>query len=246
MQETLDRLSSKRLQLRPMAGTFRSLKGRNFRLYMCGQSISMAGTFMQGVAQAWLVLKITGSGTALGLATLLQYLPMTLLSPACGVIADRVDRRRLLLVTEVLLALEAVGMGALVVTGRVELWMVYVLAGVLGLISALEQPVRSTFLHDLVGTADLSNAVSLNMALNNVSRASGPALAGLIIALPQASWRGLDAGQRSLLAPLRGRIGRISALGERGTRSDGRPSCTYSTYRFPSSRPSSDETRSLE
>src|SRR5438105_2210125 len=165
-----------------MAGTFRSLKGRNFRLYMCGQSISMAGTFMQGVAQAWLVLKITGSGTALGLATLLQYLPMTLLSPACGVIADRVDRRRLLLVTEVLLALEAVGMGALVVTGRVELWMVYVLAGVLGLISALEQPVRSTFMHDLVGTADLSNAVSLNMALNNVSRASGPALAGLIIA----------------------------------------------------------------
>src|SRR5205823_2575093 len=73
------RLSSKRLQLRPMAGTFRSLKGRNFRLYMCGQSISMAGTFMQAVAQAWLVLKITGSGTALGLATLLQYLPMTLL-----------------------------------------------------------------------------------------------------------------------------------------------------------------------
>ena len=163
-------------------GTFRSLRGRNFRLYMCGQSISMAGTFMQAVAQAWLVLKLTGSGTALGLATLLQYLPMTLLSPVCGVIADRADRRRLLMVTEVLLALEAVGMGVLVLTGTVELWMVYVLAGVLGLISALEQPVRSTFLHDLVGTSDLSNAVSLNMALNNVSRASGPALAGLIIA----------------------------------------------------------------
>src|SRR3954451_19955969 len=163
-------------------GTFRSFKGRNFRLYMCGQSISMAGTFMQAVAQAWLVLKITGSGTALGLATLLQYLPMTLLSPVCGVIADRADRRRLLMITEMLLAAEALGMGVLVLTGRVELWMVYVLALVLGLISALEQPVRSTFLHDMVGTSDLSNAVSLNMALNNVSRASGPALAGLIIA----------------------------------------------------------------
>src|SRR3954468_18931041 len=97
-------------------GAFRSFKGRNFRLYMAGQSVSMAGTFMQAVAQAWLVLKITGSGTALGLATLLQYLPMTLLSPLCGVVADRADRRRLLLFTEVLLALEALGMGALVVT----------------------------------------------------------------------------------------------------------------------------------
>jgi MFS family permease len=163
-------------------GTFRSFRGRNFRLYMSGQSVSMAGTFMQAVAQAWLVLKLTGSGTALGFATLLQYLPMTLLSPVCGVVADRYDRRRLLICTEILLALEALGMGLLVETGRVELWMVYVLAAVLGLISALEQPVRSTFLHDMVGTSDLSNAVSLNMALNNVSRALGPALAGLIIA----------------------------------------------------------------
>src|SRR3954451_3669371 len=126
-------------------GTFRSFKGRNFRLYMCGQSVSMAGTFMQAVAQSWLVLKITGSGTALGIITILQFLPMTLLSPACGVIADRVDRRRLLLCTEVMLGAEALLMGVLVITDNAELWIVYVLAAVLGLISALEQPVRSTF-----------------------------------------------------------------------------------------------------
>src|SRR3954452_13743013 len=162
--------------------TFRSLRGRNFRLYFSGQLVSMAGSFMQAVAQSWLVLTMTGSGSALGLVTLLQFLPMTLLSPACGVIADRVDRRRTLLFTEVLLACEAVGMGVLVMTGAVRLWMVYVLAAVLGLISALEQPVRSTFVQDLVGTADLSNAIGLNMALNNVSRATGPAVAGLIIA----------------------------------------------------------------
>ena len=163
-------------------GTFRSLRGRNFRLYFVGQLVSMAGTFMQAVAQSWLVLKITGSGTALGVVTVLQFLPMTVLSPACGVIADRVDRRRLLLCTEVLLGAEALGMGILVITGNARLWIVYVLAAVLGVISALEQPIRSTFVYDLVGPADLSNAVSLNMALNNVSRASGPAVAGLIIA----------------------------------------------------------------
>src|SRR5688500_7735851 len=90
--------------------TFRSLRGRNFRLYFSGQLISMAGSFMQAVAQSWLVLELTGSGTALGIGTLLQFLPMTVLAPICGVIADRADRRRVLLATEILLGAEALGM----------------------------------------------------------------------------------------------------------------------------------------
>jgi MFS family permease len=161
---------------------FRSLRIRNFKIYFSGQMVSMAGTFMQAVAQSWLVLKITGSGTALGVVTVLQFLPMTVLAPMAGVIVDRRDRRRLMLFCELLLGAEALLMGLLVTTGHAELWIVYLLAFVLGVISSLEQPTRSAFVYDLVGPGDLSNAVSLNMALNNVSRASGPALAGLLIA----------------------------------------------------------------
>jgi MFS family permease len=161
---------------------FRSLSNRNYRLYFVGQLVSLAGTFMQTVGQAWLVLKLTGSGTALGLVTTLQYLPILVLGGMAGVILDRVDRRRVYMWTQTLAGLEALVLGVLTVTGLVQLWMVYVLAFVLGIITALDQPVRGTMVLDLVGPDDLTNAISLNMAMGNAGRAVGPAIAGLTIA----------------------------------------------------------------
>jgi MFS family permease len=162
--------------------TFSSLKIRNFRLYFGGQLVSLAGTFMQTVAQSWLVLKLTGSGTALGLVTTLQYLPMLLLGPHAGVMIDRTDRRRLYMITQALSGAEALLLGVLAVTGTVQLWVVYLLAAVLGVITAFDQPLRSTFVLDMVGREDLPNAIGLNMALGNMSRVVGPALAGVTIA----------------------------------------------------------------
>jgi MFS family permease len=162
--------------------TFRSLRTRNYRLYVMGQLVSLAGTFMQIVAQAWLVLKLTGSGTALGFVTTLQFTPILLLGGIAGVLVDRVDRRRLYLWTQSLAGLEALALGVLTVTGSVRLWMVYVMAGALGVITALDLPVKSAIVMDMVGPADLTNAISLNMAMNNTSRVLGPALAGVTIA----------------------------------------------------------------
>jgi MFS family permease len=161
---------------------FRSLANRNYRLYFIGQLVSLAGTFMQTVAQAWLVLKLTDSGIALGLVTTLQYLPILVFGGMAGVLLDRVDRRRVYMWTQTLAGLEALVLGVLTVTGVVELWMVYVLAFVLGVITAVDQPVRGTMVLDLVGPEDLSNAISLNMAMGNSGRAVGPAIAGLTIA----------------------------------------------------------------
>jgi MFS family permease len=166
-----------------LTGTFRSLRIRNYRLYAIGQLVSLAGTFMQIVAQAWLVLKLTGSGTALGLVTTLQFTPILILGGMAGVLIDRVDRRRLYLWTQSLAGIEALVLGVLTVTGAVQLWMVYVMAGALGVITALDQPVKSTIVLDLVGPADLTNAISLNMALGSSSRVVGPALAGVTIAV---------------------------------------------------------------
>jgi MFS family permease len=165
------------------AEVFRSLRTRNYRLYATGQLVSLAGTFMQTVAQAWLVLKLTGSGTALGLVTTLQFTPILVLGGMAGVLVDRIDRRRLYLWTQSLAGLEALLLGLLTVTGSVQLWMVYVMAAALGIITALDQPVRSSIVLDLVGPDDLTNAISLNMAMSNTSRVVGPALAGVTIAV---------------------------------------------------------------
>lgn len=163
--------------------TFRSLRSYNFRLYFGGQLISMAGTFMQTVAQSWLVLSLTKSGSALGLVTTLQFLPALCFAGLAGVLVDRVDHRRLAMCTQALGGLEALVLGLLVVTGNVQVWMVYAMAATLGLITTVDQPLRATFVYDMVGPHDLTNAVSLNMALNNTSRIIGPGLAGVIIAV---------------------------------------------------------------
>jgi len=161
---------------------FAALAVPNFRLYMAGQAVSLVGTWMQAVAQSWLVLQLTGSGALLGLVAAAQFLPVLLLGPYGGLLADRVDKRRLLLGTQSALGLLALALGLLTVTHVVRLWMVFVLAVALGTVSSVDQPGRQTFVPEMVGRDRMQNAVSLNSVLTNASRAVGPAVAGVLIA----------------------------------------------------------------
>jgi MFS family permease len=165
-----------------VARGFRALEVRNYRLYWFGQLISQTGSWMQTTAQAWLVLKLTNSPLALGLVTTLQFLPIMLLSLVGGVISDRVPKHRLVLVTQSAALVQAAIFGTLVATGAVQLWHVYVLAAIQGMITAIDNPARQAFALDLVGRDHLVNAVALNSMLFNGARIVGPALAGLIIA----------------------------------------------------------------
>jgi MFS family permease len=162
--------------------TFSSLSNRNYRRYIGGQSISLVGTWMQTVAQSWLVLQLTGSATALGLVIALQTLPTLLLGPYGGVVADRVDKRRLMICLQSMMGVLALVLGLLTITGTVRLWHVYLLAFLLGLNNSFENPARQSFVLEMVGPADLRNAVTLNSVLVNGARAVGPAIAGLVIA----------------------------------------------------------------
>jgi MFS family permease len=160
---------------------FSSLRVPNYRLYFAGQAISLSGTWMQSVAQGWLVLDLTGSGTAIGLVLALQTLPVLLLGPLGGVLADRVDKRRLLLATQALAGVLAAALGLLVLFDVVRLWMVCVLAAGLGFVNLVDNPTRQAFVGEMVGSHDLTNAVGLNSVLVNLARSLGPAAAGLLI-----------------------------------------------------------------
>jgi MFS family permease len=161
---------------------FRALQVRNYRLYWVGQLISQTGSWMQTTAQAWLVLQLTRSPFALGLVTTLQFLPIMLLSLLGGAISDRWPKHRLILLTQIAALVQAAIFGALVVTGAIQLWHVYVLAAIQGVITAIDNPTRQAFAVELVGREHLVNAVALNSMLFNGARIVGPALAGLIIA----------------------------------------------------------------
>jgi MFS family permease len=162
--------------------TFAALSIPNYRRYYGGQSISLIGTWMQMTAQAWLVLTLTHSSTALGLIVALQTLPVLLLGPYGGVIADRVDKRRLMMALQSAMGLQALTLGILTVTGTVRVWHIGLLAALLGLNNAFETPARQSFMMELVGKEHLRNAVSLNSVLVNVARSVGPAVAGILIA----------------------------------------------------------------
>lgn len=162
--------------------TFAALRFRNYRLFISGQLVSMSGTWMQSVAQAWLVLQLTGSGTALGLVVAAQFLPTLIGGPWGGVIADRFDKRRLLLATQSAAGLLALALGILTITGAVQLWMVFLLAAGLGVVTALDNPSRQTFVMEMVGSADIANAVTLNSVVVNAARVIGPAIGGILIA----------------------------------------------------------------
>ncbi len=169
-------------------GMFRSLRIRNYRLYASGQAISLTGTWMQRVAQDWLVLELSNSGTALGVVTALQFGPTLLFSLWGGVLADRYDKRRLLVLTQTAMASVALALGLLDVTGMVALWHVYLLAALLGIASALDVPVRQAFVVEMVGSDDLTNAVGLNSATFNSARIVGPAVAGVMINVIGTGW----------------------------------------------------------
>lgn len=161
--------------------TFSALTIRNFRLYFTGQVVSVSGSWMQRVAQGWLVLELTGSGGAVGAVTALQFLPILLFAPVGGLVADRLDKRRVLYVTQSLSALIAVALGLLVLTDRIEVWMVFALAFVFGLVGSIDNPARNSFVIEMVGRDQLTNAVGLNSVLINVARIIGPAVGGLLI-----------------------------------------------------------------
>jgi MFS family permease len=162
--------------------TFSSLHVRNYRLYYIGQIISTSGTFMQSVAQAWLVLQLTNSGTALGITTALQYLPVLFLGPYGGVIADRFSKRKILYVTQSISGFLALILGVLVEVSLVRVWMVYILAFCLGMVNVFDNPTRQTFYIEMVGPDNLRNAVTLYSTLVNLARIIGPAIAATLIA----------------------------------------------------------------
>jgi MFS family permease len=162
--------------------TFAALAIPNYRRYISGQAISLVGTWMQMAAQSWLVLTLTGSATTLGVIVALQTLPVLLLGPYGGVIADRVDKRRLMVILQAAMGVQALILGVLTVMGAIELWEIGVLALLLGLNNAFENPARQSFMLEMIGPENLRNAVSLNSVLVNVARTIGPAVAGILIA----------------------------------------------------------------
>lgn len=164
-----------------MSPTFRALAVRNFRVYAAGAIVSNVGTWLQRVAQDWLVLQLTSSGTALGVTTGLQFLPALLLSPFAGVVADRFPKRTVLRCTQLAMMVPSALLGVLAITGAVQVWHVYVLAFVFGVGTAFDAPARQSFVTEMVGPEDLPNAVGLNSASFNSARLVGPALAGLLI-----------------------------------------------------------------
>ena len=165
-----------------MSPTFKALRNPNYRKYAAGSVVSNTGTWMQRVAQDWLVLQLThGSGTALGITTGLQFLPVLLLSPYAGVIADRFSKRRLLQLTQLTMATASLALGVITVTGVVEVWHVYTLAFVFGVGSAFDAPARQSFVSEMVDRDEVTNAVGLNSAAFNLARILGPGLAGLMI-----------------------------------------------------------------
>ena len=174
----------------PVAGTFRSLRSFNFRLWTAGALVSNVGTWMQRVAQDWLVLtQLTHhDASALGIVMGLQFAPQLLLLPWTGSAADRLNQRKLLMLTQATMGVLALILGVLTIAGVIRLWHVYVLAFLSGSAAALDAPVRQTFVAEMVGDADLPNAVALNSTSFNAAQMIGPAVAGLLIASVGIGW----------------------------------------------------------
>ena len=166
----------------------RALEHRNYRLYFIGQLISLTGTWMQAVAQSWLVYRLTHSASMLGAVTFAGQIPTFFLASLGGTCADRFDRRRLLLVTQVAAMLLALGLGTLVLSERVQVWHIFLFAALLGVVNAFDMPVRHSFPVEMVGKSDLVNAIALNSAMFNTGRTVGPAVAGILVAGIGEGW----------------------------------------------------------
>jgi len=168
--------------------TFSSLSVRNYRYYFAGQSVSLIGTWMQSVTQSWLVYARTRSGFDVGLIVALQTLPILLLGPLGGTLADRFGKYRMLFWTQALAGVQAMALAGLDLSGHLGLWELYAMAVVLGLVNTVDNPTRQTFIVEMVGRDQLANAVTLNSVMVNVARAVGPAVAGLLIAAVGSGW----------------------------------------------------------
>src|ERR1043166_4374926 len=165
-----------------MNNSLRAFRYRNFRLFFTGQSISLIGTWMQVVARGWLVYPMPGSPFLLGLTGFLSQIPILLFAPFAGWLCDRFNRKRLLLVSQVLLALQGAAMAMLTISGTIEVWHVIALSAVLGIINAADTPIRQTFLPELVtGKQDLPSAVAFTSFMQNAGRLVGPSIAGLML-----------------------------------------------------------------
>jgi MFS family permease len=163
--------------------TFTSLRVPNYRRYFAGQAVSISGNWMQIVAEMWLIVQLTGSGAAVGITAGLQFLPMLLFGAWGGVLADRLDKRRLLTVTQTLMAIPALTLWGLTAAGDVEAWMVFALVFTRGSVTAIDNPARQAFVSEIVGPDRVVNAVALNSVIVHSSRIAGPAAAGALIAL---------------------------------------------------------------
>ncbi|MBV2357441.1 MFS transporter [Streptomyces sp. J2-1] len=182
---------------------FSSLKIRNYRLFFMGQVVSNTGTWMQRIAQDWLVLSLTGSSAAVGITTALQFLPMLLFGLYGGVLVDRLPKRPALMVTQSAMALSGLALAVLTLTGHVHVWHVYLAAFFVGLATVVDNPARQSFVSEMVGPEQLQNAVSLNSANFQSARLVGPAVAGLMITGVGTGWAFLANGL-SFAAPIAG------------------------------------------
>ncbi|CAM5430629.1 MFS transporter [Streptomyces tanashiensis] len=176
------------LKTRGRGETFSSLRIRNYRLFFTGAIVSNTGTWMARITQDWLVLSLTGSAAAVGITTALQFLPMLLFGLYGGVIADRYPKRRLLLVSQAALGLCGLALAALTLSGSIQVWHVYLIAFLLGMVTVVDNPARQTFVSEMVGRDQLRNAVSLNSANFQSARLIGPAVAGVLIAGVGSGW----------------------------------------------------------
>jgi MFS family permease len=171
-----------------LPGALRSLRYRNFQLFFGGQLISLVGTWMQNVAQSWLVYRLTGSSVLLGMVGFAGQIPVFLLAPVGGIVADRYSRHRVVVATQTASMLLASALAALTLTGAIRIWHIFVLAALLGTVNAFDIPARQSFIVDMVGRADLINAIALNSSMFNGARIVGPAVAGILVASIGEGW----------------------------------------------------------
>jgi MFS family permease len=172
----------------PLPATLRTLRYRNMQLFFSGQSISLVGTWMQNVAQAWLVYRLTGSSVLLGLVSFAGQIPVFLAAPLAGIVADRFRRHRVVIATQTTSMLLAFALAALTLTGTVRIWHIFVLAALGGVVNAFDIPARQALIVDMVSRDDLMNAIALNSSMFNASRVLGPAVAGLLVASIGEGW----------------------------------------------------------
>ena len=168
--------------------SLRALRHRNFQLFFSGQLISLVGTWMQSIAQSWLVYRLTGSALLLGAAGFASQIPVFLVAPLGGIVADRINRQRVVIGTQISSMILALVLATLTLTGVIQVWHIFVLGGLLGVVNAFDIPARQSFLVDMVGKEDLMNAIALNSSMFNGARIIGPAVAGILVAKIGEGW----------------------------------------------------------